>query len=61
LGAKNIKQNVEMIPPLVEAMVATPIAFPASPFWERGYPSRTVAAAEGVPGVEIRIADMDPP
>jgi len=60
-GAINIKQKVEIIPPVAEAIVATPIAFPASPFWDKGYPSSTVAAAEGVPGIERRIADIDPP
>lgn len=60
-GAINIKQKVEIIPPVVDAIVAIPIAFPASPFWANGYPSSTVAAADGVPGIEIRIADIDPP
>jgi len=48
-------------PPKKDAMVAMPIAFPANPFLPITYPSNTVAAAEGVPGIPIKIAEIDPP
>jgi hypothetical protein len=60
-GARKIRQRVEIIPPAVEATRATPRALPAWPFWVRGYPSNKVAAAEGVPGVDISTAAMEPP
>ena len=41
--------------------VAIPKALPASPFCARGYPSKQVAAAAGVPGVLIKIAVIAPP
>ena len=40
---------------------ATPIAFRPWPCWVRGYPSLAVAADEGVPGVHISVAVIDPP
>ena len=48
-------------PPQNEATVDIPIALPPIPFWDSGYPSNRVAAADGVPGVLIRMPDMDPP
>jgi hypothetical protein len=49
------------IPPIKEEIVETPRALPALPCSQSGYPSRTVADAEGVPGVFSRIADIEPP
>jgi hypothetical protein len=49
------------IPPKTETMTAVPKARDASPFLVIGCPSRTVAAAEGVPGIPKRIAETDPP
>ena len=41
--------------------VAIPKALPASPFCAKGYPSKQVAAAAGVPGVLINTAVIAPP
>ena len=60
-GAMNIRQSVDTRPPMNDANDAIPMAFPAFPFCASGYPSRTVAAADGVPGVLSNTADMDPP
>ena len=60
-GEMAMRQIPLKIPPVTEAIRATVMAFPAFPFWARGWPSRDVAAAEGVPGVWIRIAGMEPP
>ena len=43
------------------ASSAMAMARPASPRFAIGYPSMTVAAAAGVPGVLIRMAEMAPP
>ncbi len=61
IGAKKVRQRAVKVPPIPEAIVAMPMALPAMPFWARGYPSNTVAAAAGVPGVLIRMEAMPPP
>ena len=45
----------------LEASSAILRAFLARPFFAIGFPSSIVAAAWGVPGVFIRIAEIDPP
>ena len=47
--------------PKAELNRAVFIAFPAFPFLASAWPSATVAAAAGVPGVPIRTAEIDPP
>lgn len=61
VGANKYKDIELRIPPIKEAMTAVPKAFPAFPFNVSSYPSIAVAAAAGVPGVRISIADIDPP
>ena len=55
------KQNELLAPIIDKAKSAIDNARPASPRRAIGYPSRIVAAAAGVPGVRIRIAEIDPP
>ena len=45
----------------METITAVPNAILASPFFDREYPSETVAAADGVPGIPIKIAEIEPP
>ena len=61
IGAKKTRIITLKIPPTVLETVAIPKALPASPFWAKGYPSKQVAAAAGVPGVLIRTAVIAPP
>ena len=61
IGAKKVRQRAVNVPPIPEAIVAMPIAFPAIPFWASGYPSKMVATAAGVPGVLIRMEAIPPP
>jgi len=60
-GAAKTSTMTLMNPPMAELTVDIPIASPARPCWLSGYPSRHVAMAEGVPGIFIRIAEMEPP
>ncbi len=48
-------------PPTPEAKAAVTSACSALPFLVNGKPSKVVAIAEGVPGVFIRMADIEPP
>ena len=50
-----------MIPPMTDWMAVTPSALAAFPFIARGYPSKVVASADGVPGTFSRIAEREPP
>ena len=61
IGAKKVRQSAVKVPPMPEAIVAMPMALPAIPFCAKGYPSNTVAAAAGVPGVLIRMEAIPPP
>jgi hypothetical protein len=61
VGAIKISIMPLIMPPPKEATVEIPKALPDSPLRVKGYPSKTVAAADGVPGVLIRIAVMEPP
>ena len=49
------------MPPKAEdkSDVYSPIS--ASPFWHSGQPSNVVATEEGVPGVQMRMAEFAPP
>ena len=60
-GAAKIRTASEKMPPNSEAKVAQPMARSALPARAIGYPSSTVAADCGVPGVLIRIAEIEPP
>ena len=60
-GPRNSRASAEKIPPKVEASRAIFRAALVRPFWERGYPSSMVAAAWGVPGVLIKMAETLPP
>ncbi|MPM94493.1 hypothetical protein SDC9_141639 [bioreactor metagenome] len=51
IGERKIMITALMVPPIKEAITAIPKAFPAFPCCASGYPSNTVAAAPGVPGV----------
>ena len=51
----------EARPPSAEQIREMDRALPASPLCTMGYPSRTVAALEGVPGILNRIAVILPP
>ena len=61
IGEMTISKRPLIMPPPKEATVEIPKALPDSPLFVKGYPSKMVAAAEGVPGVLIRIAVMEPP
>ena len=60
-GATVTNNDQLIMRPMNEAIMAMPIAFPAKPFLARGYPSKVVAVAAGVPGVLMRTAGMEPP
>ncbi len=60
-GDMKIMTAQPMMPPMNDEKSDIAIALPAIPFLHIGYPSRIVAAAAGVPGVRIRIAEMAPP
>ena len=49
------------MPPMPAATVAVPMARLAWLFFANMWPSKTVAAADGVPGTPIRIAEIAPP
>ena len=60
-GAAAISSAQERSPPSTEAEVAQPSASPARPARAMGKPSSVVAAACGVPGVLMRMAEIEPP
>src|SRR5699024_9677108 len=60
-GEKKVRVRTLNKPPNVEATTTVLIALPTSPFCAKGYPSKTVAAAAGVPGIRIRIEATEPP
>ncbi len=60
-GAIVASRIMPMKLPRNEPAVAMPIAWPASPRRARGWPSRTVAALAGVPGMLSSIALRLPP
>ena len=60
-GPRNSSISAENTPPKVEAYRAIFSAALVRPCLDRGCPSSMVAAAWGVPGVLIRMADTLPP
>ena len=58
---KKMRMMAPMMPPKTDAQREIPIASPALPFLRRGYPSNAVTVADGVPGVLIATAVIDPP
>jgi hypothetical protein len=60
-GAIKIKQRPLKSPPATDEITAVLNAFPASPRWAMGNPSRTVADADGCPGALRRMAEIEPP
>jgi hypothetical protein len=60
-GAMSNNIIVENTPPVKLATTETFRATPAFPILVSGYPSKAVVAAAGVPGVESKIAEIDPP
>jgi len=60
-GPKNSSIRAENTPPKVEAYRAIFSAALVRPCSDRGWPSSMVAAAWGVPGVLMRMADTLPP
>lgn len=61
VGERNVITSAPMMPPQKEENIAMESARPACPFWHIGYPSSSVAAAAGVPGAWMRMAEIDPP
>ena len=61
IGAMKIRARALTMPPTKEAMVAMSKARRDSPRAVRAGPSSMVAAAAAVPGVRIRMAEMEPP
>ena len=59
--ARHSRNTVPTMPPKAEdkSDVYSPIS--ASPFWHSGQPSNVVATEEGVPGVQMRMAEFAPP
>ena len=49
------------IPPKTDTITAVPSAMDALPCLVIGWPSSTVAAADGVPGMPRRMAETEPP
>ena len=60
-GVNIARQSIPNSVPIKEAIVAKLNALPASPLLARTFPSKTVAAADPVPGIPINTADIDPP
>ena len=58
---KRIRMNIPIKPPATDAIRDTPSPVPAWPLRVSGYPSKAVTTADGVPGVLIITAVMDPP
>ena len=60
-GAMNKSAMAEIVPPIIEATVETPMALRPLPCLVRAKPSAAVAADAGVPGVWSRQAVIEPP
>jgi hypothetical protein len=60
-GAIRMRQKPLKRPPKTEAITPILRAFPAFPWRARGYPSNTVADAEGWPGALSKMAEIEPP
>ncbi len=59
--AINVRANTPIKVPITEAARVTLIASSARPCFAKILPSSAVAAAEAVPGIFKRIADIEPP
>ena len=57
----SIRQRPPSAPPMKADQTPTQTDRPASPFLVIGKPSKVVATAEGVPGMPIRLAVIEPP
>ena len=60
-GAINASASTPINVPIIDAVLVTEIANLALPRSANGCPSNAVAAADAVPGMFSRIADMEPP
>jgi len=60
-GVKNINTKALMSPPKNEAQMPRHRAVPGSPRLAMGWPSKTVATEDGVPGIPRRIPEIWPP
>ena len=60
-GVKNTSTRAPNAPPTVPANSEVYSASWAWPCWVKGVPSRVVQAAPEVPGVLIRMAEIEPP
>ena len=61
IGERTVARRIENTEPMKEAVIPIPKAFPASPFFVIGYPSKQVAIADDEPGIPIRTAEMKVP
>ena len=61
MGAKPVKSNMEMVPPMKEAIAAVINALSALPLRARGRPSKVVATAVEAPGIPSMIELIAPP
>jgi hypothetical protein len=59
-GANVARSKTPTIPPTAEATTDIVNASPALPCRDIGYPSRMVAAADGVPGARMSMAGIEP-
>ena len=57
----SIRHSPPSAPPMKADQAPTQTERPASPFLVIGKPSKVVATAEGVPGMPIRLAVIEPP
>src|SRR4029079_13266829 len=57
----SIKTMPPKAPPISADQTPTQTERPASPFFVIGKPSKIVATADGVPGMPIRLAVIEPP
>ena len=60
-AARKSRKKLPTIPPKEEDSREVYSASSARPAWHRGQPSKVVATEEGVPGVQIRMAEFAPP
>ena len=61
-GPENsISTIIPTAPPTTDETRDTPSASPALPFLDKGYPSNAVTTADGVPGVFMVTAVIEPP
>ena len=61
IGMNITSKMIPMPPPINDAAMAIPSAWPPSPRWANWWPSIIVGTASGVPGMFIRTAEIAPP